>query len=114
MDSQVQEGEHGHAHAAGDAHAHPAVASEAHLEPGAHAHPGGREYVTIAVILAVVTGAEVAIYYIKEQIGQAFVPILLVLSAFKFAMVVLWFMHLRFDNRLFSILFIAGLALGGL
>ena len=61
-----------------------------------------------------VTAFEVAFYYIKEQVGQAFVPILLVLSAFKFAMVVLWFMHLRFDNRLFSILFIAGLALGGL
>src|SRR5690349_7485712 len=103
MDSQAHESGQGHAHAVSDAHAHPAVVGEAHLEPGTHAHPGGREYVTIAVILAAVTGIEVAIYYIKEQVGQAFVPILLVLSAFKFAMVVLWFMHLRFDNRLFSI-----------
>ena len=39
----------------------------------------------------------------------ALVPILLILSATKFALVVLWFMHLRFDNALFSTLFTGGL-----
>ncbi len=33
------------------------------------------------------------------------------LSATKFLFVVLWFMHLKFDNRLFSILFGGGFAL---
>ena len=42
------------------------------------------------------------------------VPILLVLSTIKFAMVVMWFMHLKFDNKLFSVLFIGGLVLAGL
>jgi caa(3)-type oxidase subunit IV len=113
MDSQVQESGHGHAHAVDEGHVPAVAAPAAHLEPGGHAHPGAREYVTIAVILAVITAVEVATYYIKEQVGQVFAPILLVLSALKFGMVVLWFMHLRFDNRLFSILFVAGLALAG-
>jgi cytochrome c oxidase subunit 4 len=40
-----------------------------------------------------------------------FLPALLILMAFKFFAVVLFFMHLRFDNRLFSILFYMGLVL---
>jgi len=39
------------------------------------------------------------------------VGVLLALSAMKFVLVALWFMHLRFDTRLFSILFGGGLAL---
>ncbi|HEX9890606.1 MAG TPA: cytochrome C oxidase subunit IV family protein [Actinomycetota bacterium] len=76
------------------------------------AHPGPREYVKIAVILAVITAIEVAIFYIEFiKDSAAFVPTLLLLSAIKFGMVVLWFMHLRFDSRLFGRLFVAGLAL---
>jgi cytochrome c oxidase subunit 4 len=39
------------------------------------------------------------------------VPILLTFSIVKFALVALWFMHLRFDNRLFRRLFVTGLVL---
>ena len=39
------------------------------------------------------------------------VPILVVLSALKFSLVVMWFMHLRFDSRLFSTFFVGGLIL---
>jgi cytochrome c oxidase subunit 4 len=54
----------------------------------------------------------VAIFYIEFiKDSAAFVPTLLLLSAIKFGMVVLWFMHLRFDSRLFGRLFVAGLAL---
>lgn len=88
-----------------------APAGHSHAVADGHNHPGARDYVVVAVILAVVTSLEVAVYYI-ESIRPALVPILLVLSTFKFSMVVLWFMHLRFDNRLFSILFIVGLGLG--
>ena len=35
----------------------------------------------------------------------------MVLSATKFSMVVLWFMHLKFDNRIFSTMFILGFIL---
>lgn len=75
-------------------------------------HPQALDYVKVAAILAVVTGIEVAIYYI-DALKELLVPILLALSAFKFAMVVLWFMHLRFDSKLFSIMFIGGLMLAG-
>ena len=43
--------------------------------------------------------------------GGFFLPALLILMAFKFMAVVLYFMHLKFDNRLFSIMFYMGLFL---
>jgi cytochrome c oxidase subunit 4 len=73
-------------------------------------HPTASTYVTVGGILAAVTMLEVAVYYIHALHG-ALIGILLTLSALKFVMVALWFMHLRFDNRLFSILFAGGLTL---
>lgn len=74
------------------------------------AHPGPKEYVKIAAALAIVTMIEVAIYYL-DALRPVLVPSLLVLSAIKFALVVLWFMHLRFDSRMYARLFAGGLAL---
>ena len=74
-----------------------------------HEHPGERTYVTVAVILAVVTAIEVAIYYI-DFFEDVLVPMLLVLSAGKFAAVVGYFMHLKFDDRRFRWIFIFGLS----
>ena len=81
-------------------------------EAGGRAHPGPLEYVKIGLILAFITAVEVGIYYI-EAIEDALVPILIVLSAVKFTLVVMWFMHLKFDNRIFSWLLVGGLALIG-
>jgi cytochrome c oxidase subunit 4 len=81
------------------------------LKPGAeeHAgHPTEAQYVTIGVILAVITALEVGLYYIAGIPDGALVPLLLILSAGKFLLVVMWFMHLKFDNRLFSTLFTMG------
>jgi len=75
-----------------------------------HAHPGSKEYVIIAMILAVITALEVAVYYIPA-VHQFIVPILIVLSAVKFWMVVAFFMHLKFDHISFSWYFGGGLAL---
>ncbi len=77
---------------------------------GERPHPGPLEYIKIGLILAGITAVEVGIYYI-EAIEDALVPILIVLSALKFSLVVLWFMHLRFDNRLYSWLLAVGLML---
>ncbi len=77
---------------------------------GERAHPGPVEYVKIGLALAIVTAVEVAVYY-WDAIEGALVPILLSLSALKFSLVALWFMHLRFDNRLFSAMFVGGLML---
>ncbi len=79
-------------------------------QPEERAHPGPLEYIKIGTILAVITAVEVAVYYI-EALEDVLIPILIVLSALKFSMVVMWFMHLRFDNRLFSGLFVGGLML---
>jgi cytochrome c oxidase subunit IV len=84
---------------------------EAHLPPEDEAHPGPREYVLIAVVLAVVTGLEVALFYVDFLPSSAVVTALLLLMTIKFALVVLWFMHLRFDPPVFKRLFVTGLVL---
>src|SRR5688572_13331858 len=76
-----------------------------------HEHPQPGEYIRIAVILATITAIEVAVVYV-EALAPVLIAILLVLSALKFALVVLWFMHLKFDSRLFSGIFVGGLILG--
>lgn len=80
------------------------------------AHGGGHEhglpdkgYVVVALILAVMTGIEVALSYI--DVGPVFMPALLILMALKFFIVVSFFMHLKFDNKLFTAMFYSGLAL---
>jgi cytochrome c oxidase subunit 4 len=75
-----------------------------------HDHPSDGEYVKVAVFLALITLAEVLVYYI-ESLGGILVPVLVVLSVIKFSVVVLWFMHLRFDSRVFRRLFVTGLVL---
>ena len=79
-------------------------------EAGGHAHPTWRFYLMIGVILTVITAAEVAIFYIPALRG-VLVPLLLVLSTGKFALVVMFYMHLRFDSPIFSGVFVAPLLL---
>jgi len=71
-------------------------------------HPSAWEYIQIGVVLAVITIGEVAIYYAGIA-HNLLVAIIIVLGILKFSLVVLWFMHLKFDNRLFSTLFLLGL-----
>jgi len=73
-------------------------------------HPDAATYIKIGAILFVITMVEVIVYYVNALQG-ALVGILLVLSASKFALVALWFMHLRFDNRLFTVFFTGGMVL---
>lgn len=76
-----------------------------------HPHPTDLQYVYVAIFLAAVTGAEVGVYYVEDTLGALLVPILIVMALVKFVVVVLWFMHLRFDSRLFRRLFVAGFLL---
>lgn len=78
--------------------------------PPLEGHPTAEVYVRVGLILAAVTALEVVVYYV-EALSGALLAILLALSGLKFALVALWFMHLRFDNRLLSIFFTGGLAL---
>jgi cytochrome c oxidase subunit 4 len=81
---------------------------EAHGD-AAHEEHSDLYYVKIALFLAVVTGAEVALSYM--DVGPLFLPILFVLMIVKFVVVVLFFMHLRFDSKIFGFLFWSGLLL---
>jgi cytochrome c oxidase subunit 4 len=76
-----------------------------------HAHPGPKTYAIVGLILAIITLIEVWAYT-HEAIRPVLVPVLLVLSALKFVLVVGFFMHLRFDHPLFTGVFGFGLAVG--
>ena len=71
-------------------------------------HPTPTIYFRVAMILAVLTAIEVAIFYITP-LSYAIIPILAVLSIGKFALVVLYYMHLKFDSRIFSGMFFFGM-----
>jgi cytochrome c oxidase subunit 4 len=70
-----------------------------------HEHPSWKQYKWVALWLTVITILEVWIYYTSFATTSLFVPTLLILSATKFAIVVLFYMHLRYDHKLFKALF---------
>ncbi len=74
-----------------------------------HAHPTNRFYLVIGAILIGLTELEVVGYYGETQhwyaAGTA-VFIILFLSALKFVSVVAYYMHLKFDNKLFTAVFV--------
>jgi cytochrome c oxidase subunit IV len=80
-------------------------------EAGHHESHGlsDKGYVGIALLLAFITGLEVMLTYIDA--GSFFMPLLLGMMALKFLIVVSFFMHLKFDNKVFSMLFYTGLVL---
>ena len=91
-----------------------AGASAAHEETVTgvgHAHPSDRTYVGIALILALITAAEVVTFYLEDSLGSILVPVLLLMMVVKFVMVAGYFMHLKFDSNLFTRLFVAGVVL---
>lgn len=79
----------------------------AHDTPhAAHAHPSGNTYLKIFVILTLITVVEVWAYYIPSLVASPlFNPSLVAMSAAKFAIVVLFYMHLKFDHKIFRVLF---------
>jgi cytochrome c oxidase subunit IV len=79
-------------------------------EPELATHPGPAQYIKIAVILAVATAAEVGLYYMNLP-HPLLVSLLFFFAIIKFALVVMFFMHLRFDSPLFRRLFVTGVAL---
>ena len=85
-----------------------------------HAHPTASLYFKVALVLFVLTALEVGLYEITygEHAGSLgptikpfFVPLLLLLSAAKFALVAMFYMHLKQDARIYRGLFVFPLAL---
>lgn len=85
--------------------------AEAELPPEDIEHPGPRQYVIVALVLAVLTAIEVALFYMEFVPRPVATFALIVLMILKFAIVALWFMHLRFDSRIYRRLFITGIIL---
>ena len=72
-------------------------------------HKPDSYYVKVAILLAAVTAFEVWLSY--ADIGPLFLPLLLAAMVAKFLAVVSIFMHLKFDNKIFSWMFYSGLLL---
>ncbi len=92
------------------AHEHPPHQEQAHADHAAmgevHEHPTWKQYKWVALVLAVITVIEVWVYYIPTFVqSRLFVPSLLIMSAVKFAIVVMFYMHLKYDHKLFRALF---------
>ena len=79
-----------------------------------HAHPTWQTYTKIAITLFVLTALEVAAYEVVHRHAPAplatmlepvVVEVLLLLSAVKFALVAMFYMHLKSDGKLLSGIF---------
>lgn len=85
------------------------MSSQTLAHPTERPHPGARQYITIATVLGLITAGEVSVYYM-QPLRPILPPLLIVLSAIKFALVVMFYMHLKFDHRLFTGMFLFGLS----
>ena len=81
-----------------------------------HAHPTPN-YVGVFIILAAITLLELGVTW--EPILTAIpalvrlqIPLLMVLAIVKAAYIVLYYMHLRYDSRVFAATFMLGIFLG--
>ena len=76
-------------------------------------HPTLKQYVIIAIFLFAITIVEFVIILPVDFRGQGWtIAPLAILSAIKFAAVIFFYMHLKFDNRMLTWVFLGGLALG--
>jgi cytochrome c oxidase subunit IV len=97
----------------GHAHVHGGITMKtppAHEEVEHKHHPTWKFYFLIGIVLTIITAVEVAIFYIP-QLAAVLIPVLIVLSVAKFAIVVMFYMHLRFDSPVFGRVFLAPLVL---
>lgn len=89
-------------------HGHTGAQADAHADDGHHT-PTDRYFINVALVLALLTALETSTYWI--HLGGFATPLLLILMTIKFFMIVMIFMHLKFDSKLFSVLFYIGLGL---
>jgi cytochrome c oxidase subunit IV len=91
------------------------MASHVTADAHEHAHPTAGLYFKVGLVLFVLTALEVGLYEITygEHAGSLaptlkpfFVPLLLLLSAAKFALVAMFYMHLKQDSKLFTGVFV--------
>ena len=67
-------------------------------------HPTADVYLRVGAVLVILTVLEVGVFYVPA-FHPVLVPVLLVLSAAKFTLVVMFYMHLKADSKVFTFLF---------
>ncbi|MDO8433405.1 MAG: cytochrome C oxidase subunit IV family protein [Candidatus Binatus sp.] len=77
----------------------------AHDEHDQAHQPGAATYLIIAAFLLVLTAMEVTVFYV-HALRPVLVPVLIVLAAAKFALVAMFYMHLKYDGWLLSGVFV--------
>lgn len=88
------------------------MAEESTLEGHGDGHASRSTYWIIAVVLGMITLLEVAVFYVPAIRG-VIVPVLLALSAVKFALVAMFFMHLKYDSPVLTVVLSIGLVVAG-
>ena len=68
-------------------------------------------FFNLSMILVAITGVEIVIIYVQSFEGSSIIAVLFVTSILKFIGVMTWFMHLRWDKILNTILFLMGLVI---
>lgn len=87
------------------------MADHAHVDH----HPTWSTYWKVALFLTIITAVEVSAYYIPAwETSWVYVPSMLFMSTVKFAVVVMYYMHLKYDHKLFRALFTGPLAVAAL
>ena len=93
--------------------------AEEHVEADVHTgHPTPFTYFKVAITLSVLTALEFGLFYL-EWLSYSIIPIMGFLSAAKFLLVAMFYMHLRYDKvgvtifgrdvPIFSLMFVSGL-----
>lgn len=92
------------------------MATTTHDQPEAqhsHDHPSDMTFVKVALVLGMLTAIEVFTYFesVHHMPDWLIIVSLLVLMVVKFYLVVAYFMHLKYDNPIFTKMFSFGLFL---
>lgn len=81
-----------------------------------HDHPSDTQYWKVGALLAVITLLEVGTYFITDdpyshELKWLLIGSLLIMMTLKFVIIGAYFMHLKFDNKVFRNIFITGMVL---
>lgn len=88
----------------------------AHADDEHHAHPSDAQYWKVGALLGIITLLEVGTYFITDDPYSHDLKWLLIVSllgmmTLKFIIIGSYFMHLKFDNKVFRNIFITGMVL---
>lgn len=79
-------------------------------------HPSDAQYWKVGLALGIITALEVGTYFIADppydhELAPLLIGSLIFMMVLKFVVIGAYFMHLKFDNRLFRNVFISGIVL---